>query len=106
MYIELLDIMLIAGVVSLCGLWWNAQGVKHQALYAVKQYCKRMEVQLLDDSVFLQRFSLGRGSGGAVAIRRVYQFEFTVVGEQRYAGDVEMLGRRVGVITLAPHRVN
>ena len=95
--------MLFAGFVM---LWWNAQGVKQQALKATKDYCDKMGVQLLDEGLVLRGFWLKRNSAGSLCLWRSYNFEFTTTGEQRYCGEIIMLSRWVEAIKLDPHRLN
>jgi hypothetical protein len=87
-------------------LWWNAQGVKQQALKATKDYCEKMGVQLLDEGLVLKGFWLKRNSSGSLCWWRSYNFEFTTTGEQRYGGQTIMLSRWVEEIRLDPHRLN
>lgn len=96
---------LICGLAVL-GYWWQAQGIKHRALLAVKAHCKNMDVQLLDDSIVLRGFWLKRDSRGAVRIWRSYLFEFSSTGEKRYAGRIILLGPHVEVVQLDPHRLH
>lgn len=95
--------MLFVGFVM---LWWNAQGVKQQALKATKDYCDKMGVQLLDEGLVLRGFWLKRNSVGQLCLWRSYNFEFTTTGEQRYSGEIIMLSRWVETIKLDPHRLN
>lgn len=87
-------------------LWWTAQGAKQLALQATRQYCRQMDVQLLDDVVALRGFWLKRDENGGVRIWRSYNFEFTATGNERYQGRIILLGRSVEQILLEPHRLN
>ncbi|MFA7554021.1 MAG: DUF3301 domain-containing protein [Spongiibacteraceae bacterium] len=87
-------------------LWWNAQGVKQIALKATQDYCQSMGVQLLDDGVVLRGFWLRRNAAGKLCLWRSYNFEFTSTGEQRYSGQIVLLGRIVEAVHLDPHRLN
>ncbi len=93
-------------VVRFLMLWWNAQGIKQIALQATRAYCKKMDVQLLDDGVVLHGFWLKRDGGGSMRLWRSYDFEFTSTGNERYSGQVILLGRFVEDIRLDPHRLN
>lgn len=100
---DLVIAVLLAGVLL---LWWNAQGAKQRALRATKDYCRQMDVQLLDEAVALRGFWFKRDSDGHLRIWRSYDFEFTSTGCERYRGRVVLLGVRVAHIHLAPHRLN
>ena len=92
--------MLAAGM----GAWiWRGLGLRDQALRLVRQHCARTNVQLLDESIALTRLRLGRGRHGRPGLIRRYGFEFTVTGERRYPGFIEMHGSSLLKIELAPH---
>ena len=104
--INLSDIAIAMVFVPFCLLWWNAQGVKQAALAATRRYCKKMEVQLLDDVVSLRGFWFKRNKRGALQLWRSYNFEFTATGDERYGGQIVLIGRQIESIELAPHRLN
>lgn len=99
------DVFLLIFVALIGWYWWSAQGVKDRALQAAKKHCKEMEVQLLDDSVALQRLWLRKDDRGVLRVWRRFHFEFTATGEERYQGSVELLGLSVDALQLAPHRI-
>ncbi len=103
---DLSDVLIMALFTLFCMLWWNAQGVKQIARVATKAYCKKMDVQLLDDGVFLRGFWFKRNSRNVLQLWRSYNFEFTSTGEERYGGRIILLGRYVEDIQLDPHRLN
>lgn len=103
---DLSDVMVFAGFSLFCMLWWNAQGVKQIALTSTKAYCKKMDVQLLDDGVFLRGFWFKRNARNTVHLWRSYNFEFTTTGDERYGGRIILLGRHVEDIQLDAHRLN
>ncbi|WP_339897411.1 DUF3301 domain-containing protein [uncultured Gilvimarinus sp.] len=86
--------------------WWRALQSKAVALGYAQRHCKEMDVQLLDQSVYLRRLWFKRNSRGALSLWRAFYFEFTSTGEDRYSGRVVMLGRRVEAVQLDPHRVH
>jgi len=82
---------------------WHAHGLRERALELVKQHCARNGLLLLDDNVALRRIRLLADSLGRKRLARLYQFEFTVTGEQRHLGCITLFGRHLGGIQLAPH---
>jgi len=82
---------------------WHAHGLRERALELVKQHCLRNGLLLLDDNVALRRMALLADSLGRKRLARLYQFEFTVTGEQRHVGRITLFGRHLGGIELAPH---
>ncbi|WP_191603018.1 DUF3301 domain-containing protein [Marinomonas algicola] len=87
MYIELIDIVIFIILAAIGYFWWNANSVRENALAHVKTHCKKHDVQLLDQSVALQKWRI-IWSKGQLRIKREYQFEFTSTGEARYKGKV------------------
>ena len=87
-------------------LWWNAQGVKQTALIATKAHCKHLNVQLLDDGLALKGFWFKRNQHGNLTLWRCYNFEFTSTGNERYSGQIIMLGRLVEKIRMDAYRIN
>lgn len=86
------------------GFWlWRTLGLRDRALALVRQHCRQADVQLLDESIYLNKVRIGRSKGLRFALVRRYGFEFTVTGERRYHGYVELYGPRLRHIELAPH---
>ena len=86
------------------GAWlWHAHGLREKALERVKQHCARLDLQLLDDNVALRRVTFTHDSQGHKRLARIYNFEFTVTGEQRHPGTITMFGAHTAQIELAPY---
>jgi len=84
----------------------QAMRTKDVANRAAEQHCKTMEVQFLDQTVFLKKLNFKRNARGQLAFMREYYFEFTVSGEDRYFGRVFMIGKRIESVNLDPHRIH
>ncbi len=92
--------LLAAGI----GAWfWRGMGLHDRALKIARNHCQKAGVQLLDESVALNRLRPGRGRFGRPGLVRRYAFEFTVTGERRYNGFVELHGETLQKVELAPH---
>lgn len=103
MVIELGHIALIL-LAAWLGAWiWRGMGLHDRALTIARRHCQQANVQLLDESVALSRLRPGRGRHGRPGLTRRYAFEFTVTGERRYAGFVELHGQTLMRVELAPH---
>lgn len=79
----------VAAVIS---FWWRSDKIKHDALAHVSRYCKKQNLQLLDQTLVLKGVKLGRNENGSLIFRRKYSFEFTSTGEVRYQGQVVLYG--------------
>lgn len=84
--------------------WWRAKAIKDSVLGAAKNYCKKMDVMLLDDAVYLRGLWFKRDHNGRIRVWRRFLFDFTATGEERYTGRVIMLGQRIEHMELEPHR--
>jgi len=85
--------------------WLQARELKDRALKAAARHCDDLALKLLDDSVVLNSLRLQRGFSGRRCLVRTYRFDFTSTGEERYHGEITLIGQRVGRIKLPPHRV-
>ncbi len=84
---------------------WRGFQAKDRANAAALRECEKMDVQMLDQSVYLRRVWIKRGRDGRPGFWRAFYFEFTVTGGDRYQGQVLMLGRRIERVELEPHRM-
>ncbi|MGH8438027.1 MAG: DUF3301 domain-containing protein [Pseudomonas sp.] len=86
------------------GAWlWHNHGLREKALERVKQHCAKLDLELLDGNVALKRIGFVRDAQGRKRLARVYNFEFTVTGEQRHPGTVTQFGAHSMQIELAPY---
>jgi hypothetical protein len=74
--------------------WMSAMRAREVALRAARLVCNREQLQLLDESVVLNRLRPARCPGGQACWRRRYGFEFSDEDGNRRAGEVELLGYR------------
>lgn len=84
-------------------IWAWQQKARTQATVAVKRRCQQEGLQLLDDTLMLDRMRLRRTEHG-VRLWRCYVFEFASTGDQRYRGHIELLGRKIARLELAAYR--
>lgn len=98
------DVVIGVCVAGLLGLVWQHLSVSQHAYRLVARQTRDRGVNLLDQSVVLRRISLRPSASSLFAIRRVYSFEFATLGDERYPGSIELLGKRQINITLAPFK--
>ncbi|CUB02409.1 DUF3301 domain-containing protein [Marinomonas fungiae] len=102
MNLTLLDICLIFALSILALLIWQNFKVREFALRRVKQECEKIELQILDDSIYGSHWR-PTFEHGQLKIRRRYRFYFTATGTNRYQGEIEMLGMQQTHIYFEPH---
>ncbi|CAK9892088.1 MULTISPECIES: DUF3301 domain-containing protein [Pseudomonas] len=91
-------------LLATAGAWlWHNHGLREKALERVKQHCAKLDLELLDGNVALKRIGFVRDANGHKRLARVYNFEFTVTGEQRHPGTVTQFGAHTMQIELAPY---
>lgn len=96
-------VMLILVVIG--WFWWDSRGASEHATRVAKQHCESMNVSFLNGTVAWRKVRLKRNLKGRMALERSYFFEFASDGQQRYRGELVMLGKRVKSIQLDPHRI-
>lgn len=101
----MIDLLLIVFILAICLLWSSSLAAREIALNAVKAYCLKMDVQLLDEYVALTGLWPKRNAQGKIQAWRSYTFEFSSTGLERYNGKIVMLGNIVQSIYLDPYRV-
>ena len=82
---------------------WHNHGLRERALEQVKQHCKKLDIDLLDENVALKKIGLVPDANGRKRLARVYDFEFTVTGEQRHTGTITQFGAHSAKIELPPY---
>ncbi|MDX1451230.1 MAG: DUF3301 domain-containing protein [Oleiphilaceae bacterium] len=103
---SLRSIALTALVIVVVWLWQANRKLKDRALRRAMQYCKELDVKLLDQTIVLKRLRPQRDSRGRWHLMRQYEFDFSAGGTARYKGEVLMQGRQITRIQLQPHRVD
>ena len=90
--------MLSAGMAV--GLWLDALAARELAGAHCRRLCQEAGLQLLDQSVALQRWTLGRTSSGRLGVIRRYAFEVSFDGTDRHPGTISFVGRARSAYTL------
>lgn len=97
---DLLDLLGLLLLAAGGWFWYDSLKAREMAVFSAKAACRSENLLLLDDTVAIQRISLGRDSEGVLSIRRIYAFEYSDTGNDRNAGSIVLLGSRVLVINL------
>lgn len=82
----LLLLLILAGAYA----WQNALRARERARTLCFDLCTQANVQLLDQTVALQRMRLIRFAAG-VRLRRDYRFDFSVDGRDRHRGTLSLI---------------
>jgi hypothetical protein len=77
---ECMDLLDIFGLLLLAAsgwLWYDSLKAREMAVSSARAACSSENLLLLDDTVAIQRISLGRDNEGVLRIRRIYAFEYS-----------------------------
>ena len=86
--------------------WWDTLHSKEIARVAGLKACEKVSVQWLDETVELKKQWLRRGGRGYLQICRLYFFEFTSDGSQRYKGRIILLGQKLSELEMDAYRIS
>lgn len=92
--------LFLFALMGIAWFWLDSHRVLDLARAAARQFCAAQGLQLLDDTVASTRLRFERDDLGRLVLARTYRFEFSDTGDNRLAGSVVMLGRRVGPMHL------
>lgn len=104
--LSLADLTLLLLCAAVAAWFWRGHGIRERALERVKQHCAKLDIELLDGNVALRGLALRRDTRGNRRLARLYDFEFTVTGEQRLSGSISMFGQQLGRIELDAYPIS
>ena len=102
---SLRSIFLTVLVICVAWYWLRARELKDHILKYAARHCDELSLKLLDESVVLKELKPQKTPQGRLSLKRRYMFEFTSTGEDRYQGEILVIGRHVEHIKLETHRV-
>ncbi len=98
---EVISLLLMGALVW---LWFDSLQAREAGVRGAQAACRREGVQLLDDTVAFRSLRLARNDYGHMALQRVYEFEYSGSGNDRYRGSVMLLGREITMLDITAHR--
>ncbi|AVZ79289.1 DUF3301 domain-containing protein [Zoogloeaceae bacteirum Par-f-2] len=99
-----LELFLLLLMVALAWLWFDSFEAREAGMAGARAACRREAVQLLDETVVCRSLRLARDDNGRLGLRRVYEFEYSDSGYDRYPGALVLQGREVVMLDLGAHR--
>ncbi len=100
--VELLVVLLLGALVW---FWLDSLKAREAGVDAARRACLREAVQFLDETVVGHGLRLARDEHGHIVLRRAFEFEYSVSGDDRYAGSVVLEGREVVLVDVTAHRL-
>jgi len=87
---ELTDIIYFLIIFIILHFWWKTMQAREKAETIVKAACQLENMQLLDATVSLKKFSYEKNKRGNRIFLRYFSFEFSDTGEERREGIIAM----------------
>ena len=100
-FIELLTVLVLGAVVW---FWFDSLKAREVGLDAARRACLREGLQFLDETVVGHGIRFERDDKGHLVLRRGFDFEYSLSGDDRYRGAVVIEGRDVVLVDTAQHR--
>lgn len=97
---DLLMLLPLLILALLVWFWADSLRTREVALEICATACKKINAQLLDETVALRRLGLARNEDGHAVWRRTYRFEYSIDGAQRLRGSVVLRGRAVETVAI------
>lgn len=99
----MLDFALPALLLVVIGMAWHtALAAREAARFHARALCRRARLQLLDETVALERLRPRRDQHGRWCIERRYRFEVSREGHERLPADLHMVGTQLVGYRLPP----
>lgn len=100
------EIWLFGIAICVIAYWWFGALSREQALVEAKRLCHLDTLQLLDQTVAQKKQWLARNNQGHISYYRLFVFEFTSTGDQRYQGRILIVGGKVIKSDLDVYRIS
>jgi Protein of unknown function (DUF3301) len=81
-------------------LWFDSLQAREAAVRAARGACEAEGLLFLDDTVGIISVKPARDEEGRLKLQRAYEFEYSDTGNNRIAGSVVMLGKRVMLLNI------
>lgn len=94
------EILFILILLAVLWLWRDSASAREKATSAARAACKQIDAQFLDETVMMVKLRLCRRNTGTMALCRLYDFDFTLDGEQRRSGSIRMKAQIIEDILL------
>lgn len=85
--------------------WWHSGAYKGHARALATAHCQSLNLQLLDQSMVICSIWPEKSAQGGFSLRRIYRFEFTSTGAQRYQGSLVLCAMKLRSIELEAYRI-
>ena len=88
-------IFILVAIAAISYAWFESLRIREKVIRHCHHLCKETNLQLLDQTVSVASISLKRAANGNFYLRRLYHFEVSENGVDRYSGYVTSLGSNI-----------
>lgn len=99
----LFEVLSLLALCATAWFWVDTVQAREVGVAAARRSCAREGVQLLDDTVAFRSLRPTRDDQGHLTLRRIYDFEYSGSGDDRFQGSVMLLGKEVVMIDVSAH---
>ncbi len=96
----MLELLGLVALLLLALLWFDSLQAREVAVRAARRACEAEGLLFLDDTVGISSVKPARDDEGRLKLQRAYEFEYSDTGNNRIAGSVVMLGKRVMLLNI------
>ena len=100
-FLELMAVLLLG---AMLWFWFDSLKARESGLAAARRACQREGLQFLDETVVGHGFKFARDDKGYLVLRRGFDFEYSLSGDDRYLGAVIIEGRDIVLVDTTQHR--
>jgi len=93
-------LLILLAITAIILFWYESLRIREAVTLMCRQVCEKCGLQLLDQTVSLASISFRRSPSGYPLLHRVYEFEVSDNGADRFPGYVAMSGRHVEAIQI------
>ena len=96
--------ILILLILAVIWYWWSSFSAYDVAYQAARNSCAKLDLQFLDDTLDVIKVRPCRHARGFIQLCRLYEFEFSSDGDNRYTGYVALSGSTFENIDLGAYK--
>lgn len=104
MFLSIQGIFLLVCLAGALAYWSHHSKLRERAVRAAVRHCESQGVQVLDQGAILLSLRPKYLPPCLFDFERVFQFEFSSLGDRRYLGWVTMRGNKVKEVALQPFK--
>jgi hypothetical protein len=94
------SLLILIAIVAVILFWHESLRVREAVTQMCRQICEKCNLQLLDQTVALTSISIRRTASGYPFLYRIYQFEVSNDGADRFTAYVAMAGKQVEAVQI------